>query len=75
LSREHWKLVYLQQHPDWRGDAVLVDRWDRRGKAIIPALALETSINLREDLPLNSELTLSVSDVSLPNLEAYFRIV
>ncbi len=73
LSHKHWKMVYLMQHPGWRGEGVLVERWDRRGKVIIPKLALETRVQLREDLPLNSTLELQVMDIDLPMLEAYFR--
>lgn len=75
LSQKHWKLVYLMQHPDWRGEGVLVEKWDRRGKVIIPKMDLETRIHLREDLSLNSTLKLQVMDVDLPALEAYFRPV
>ncbi len=38
---EFWKIVYLTQHPDWQGDAVLVDRMDDRVSFLIPSLAYE----------------------------------
>ena len=74
LSRRHWTLVYLAQHPDWQGEGILVEKRDRRSIVLIPELALEPRVHLREDLPLNSKLELTLMDVNLPKLEAYFRV-
>ena len=74
LCNRHWTLVYLMQHPDWTGDAILVDRRDRRSLVVIPALGLEVPIHLDADLPLNSELSLCLEGVNLPHLSAHFRI-
>jgi exoribonuclease-2 len=74
LSRQHWTLVYLLDHPDWSGEGVLVDRYGSRGTVLIPELDLEPRIALREDLPLDSTVHLVVTGVDLPELEAYFRI-
>ncbi len=74
LAEEHWTLVYLLQHPDWRGEAVLVDRWDRRGRLLIPELGLQTQMQLAEDWSLNSAVRLRVVDVDLPRLRATFRL-
>lgn len=73
LAEEHWTLVYLMQHPDWQGEAVLVDKWDRRGRLLIPELGLEYQMQLREDWSLNSTVELNVVDVDLPRLRATFR--
>ena len=73
LAREHWTLVYLLQNPDWRGEALLVERWDRRGKVLIPELGLEPTVHLRGDVSLNTSLTVAVVDVDLPTLRATFR--
>lgn len=75
LAREHWTLVYLLQHPDWRGDAVLVEHWGRRGKVLIPELGLEPAVHLSGDWPLNRVLTVQVVDVDLPTLRATFRVI
>lgn len=72
LSRRHWTLVYLQRHPEWRGQGVLVEKNGSRGYVLIPELALETSLQLREDLPLDSQLTLRLKGVNLAELEVYF---
>jgi exoribonuclease-2 len=74
LSNKHWTLVFLLQHPDWQGQGVLVDRQRGRGTILIPELDLVTYLHLREDLPLNSELSLKLVDVNLPELEAFFRV-
>jgi len=73
LSDEHWTLVYLMQHPDWCGEAILVDKWDRRGRFLIPELDLQCQMQLREDWSLNSTVQLRVVDVDLPTLRATFR--
>jgi exoribonuclease-2 len=72
LARRHWTLVYLMQNPLWRGEGVLVEKQDLRGKVIIPELALETSLHLRQDLPLNSRIPLAFQGANLPELEVYF---
>jgi exoribonuclease-2 len=73
LAREHWTLVYLMQHPQWRGEGILVERWDRRGKVLLPELGLEPTVHLRGDVGLNDRLTVQVVDVDLPTLRATFR--
>ena len=74
LSRRHWTLVYLCQDPEWSGQGVLVDVRDRTGTVLIPELAFETRIHLKENLELNSTLQLTCRGVNLPELEAYFQI-
>ena len=74
LSNKHWTLVYLLQHPDWQGQGVLVDKQRGRGTILIPELDLVTYLHLREDLPLNAEISLKLVDVNLPELESFFRV-
>jgi exoribonuclease-2 len=74
LSNKHWTLVYLLQHPDWRGQGVVVDKQRSRATVLIPELDLITYLHLREDLPLNAELLLKLIDVNLPELEGYFQV-
>ena len=40
----------------------------------MPELAMETQIHLREDLPLNTVVELTIKEVDLAGLEAYFLI-
>lgn len=75
LAREHWTLVYLMQHPDWRGEGVLVDKWDRRARVLVPELGLEPSVHLSKDRSLNDSVTIEVMDVDLPTVRAVFRVV
>lgn len=74
LARQHWTLVYLQQHPEWRGQGVLVEKFGLRGTVLIPELDLEPRVYLGEELPLNSVIPLSLRGIDLPELAAYFRV-
>lgn len=72
LSNKHWTLVYLLQHPDWRGEGVAVDKYGQRGLILVPELDLESWQYLPESLPLNSRLSLRVGEINLAALEVYF---
>jgi exoribonuclease-2 len=74
LSRLHWTLVYLQRHPGWRGEGVLVEKRLPRGTVLIPALALETRVKVSGDLEPDSVLPLRLTGVGLPEREVYFRV-
>jgi len=74
LANRHWTLVYLLQHPNWRGEGGLVDKHYTRGTVLIPALDLEPRVHLREDLPLDSTLSLVLKGVDLAELEAHFQV-
>ncbi len=71
LSRQHWLLVYFMQHAPWRGEGVVVDRFGTRAVAVVPELAWEARVHLREDVALDSTIELTVSGVDLPTLDAY----
>jgi exoribonuclease-2 len=75
LSNQHWKHIFLQQHPDWRGEAIVVDREERRVTVIIPELALETKVRARDLPALNQRIVLGVTDVDVPALVCGFRIL
>lgn len=74
LSNRHWTLVYLMQHPGWQGRGVVVDRQDSRYTLLIPELDWQTTLHLRRELPLNSELLLAVTGIHLAGQEAYFQV-
>jgi len=74
LSRLHWTLVYLQRHPGWRGEGVLVEKRLPRGMVLIPALALETRVKVTGDMEPDSVLPLRLTGVGLPEREVYFRV-
>jgi exoribonuclease II len=73
-SEKHWTLAFLARQPSWRGRAVLVDHRGANGVFIIPDLALETPVHLNKELPLGSEVILSVRSVDLPRLDARFKV-
>lgn len=73
-SRRHWTLVYLRRQPSWSGPALLVDKRGLRGRFILPQLALETDVHMRQDLPLDSQVSLTLKKIDLPELEAHFSI-
>ncbi len=74
LSNQHWTLVYLKQHAGWRGLGVLVEKRGHSGTLLLPELGLETTVHLAHDLPLDSQVTLQISRVDLPDLRANFRL-
>lgn len=74
LSNQHWKLVYLRANKDWRGEAVVVGKDEHKSTLMIPALALETRVRLRNELPLNSRVRVVPREVDLPDLSCWFRV-
>lgn len=75
LSRRHWTWVYLQRHPAWQGEAVVVEKRDKRGKILIPALQIESNFRLPKEMPLNTVLQVKSTQVRLPELQGSFRVV
>ena len=75
-SRAHWMAVYLSGNNAggntdiW--EAVILDRRGNRGTVIIPALGIETQLNLRGKEELNDRIQLSLSSVKIPEGELSF---
>ena len=79
LSEKHWTLVYLLQHPDWRGEGILVETRAQYGHAaagtvLISDLAFEARIHLNRDVALDGVIPLALNGVNLTQLEASFRM-
>jgi len=74
LSCQHWTLVYLSEHPEWRGEGILVEKDGSQGTVLIPDLGLETRLYFRQDSSLNSRVPLVLGDLNIAELKAYFRI-
>jgi exoribonuclease-2 len=74
LARKHWTLVYLQRHPGWQGDGVLVYKRGLRGTVLIPSLDLDVQVHLRKAQPLNSLVAVEVVEVNLPALDVWARV-
>ena len=74
-SRAHWLAVYLsdKKHSIW--DAVVLDRKGARGTVIIPALGIETQVNLRANGEPNENVRLSLSSVKIPEGELSFILI
>ena len=75
LSNSHWKLVWFKQNPDWRGEAVVVGLEERKAVVIIPELAYQTKLRLRDGMTLDQRLKLAVAEVDLPEQSAHFRLL
>jgi exoribonuclease-2 len=75
LSNNHWRLVYLRDHPDWRGEAVVVAREGERTSVLIPELGMETRVRIKSAPELNQSVKLKPREVDLADLTCYFRIL
>lgn len=73
LSNLHWKLIYLKEHSDWEGKAVIMALEERKAVVMIPELALETRIRRSGDMQLDQEVRLQVQEVDIPTQSVYFR--
>jgi exoribonuclease-2 len=71
-SRRHWTLVYLSRRPDVVWDGVVVDRKGPRATILIPAIAWETQLNLKEEVEPNQSLRLRCQAVRLAQSDAQF---
>jgi exoribonuclease-2 len=74
LARQHWTVVFLQQHPGWNGQGVIVEKTDLRATVLIPDLAWEFRVHLRKDLPLDSVVPVVFTGGNLPLLDAHFKM-
>jgi exoribonuclease-2 len=74
LARQHWTVVWLGQHKEWKGEGVLVDKREKRGRVIIGELGTEANVALPGELALDSVLPLRLAGTDLPALEAYFAV-
>ncbi|NCC40334.1 MAG: RNB domain-containing ribonuclease [Gammaproteobacteria bacterium] len=75
LSNQHWKHVYLRDAERWRGEAVVVEREERKTTVLVPELALETRVRVRDLPDLNDRLQVTLTEVDVPTLAAGFRVL
>ena len=73
LSNQHWKIVFLRDHPEWRGVGTVVEKDGPKATLFIGALALEVRLRLRQAPALNDPLKLSPRELDLPTLSCYFH--
>jgi len=74
LSNQHWKLVYLRDSPQWRGEGVVVEADEHKATVLVPDLALEARVRLRGQASLNSRVRLVPREVDVPDLTVFFGI-
>ena len=72
-SNLHWKLVYLQQNPQWQGKAIVVDIEERKSTIVIPELAMEAKIRTRDSFKLDDTIRVQINSVDLPEQTAFFQ--
>lgn len=73
-SKKHFLLVYLLQHPDWKGEALIVGMQQdgsNRAQIYIEELGLESQLHIRKQI--GETVRLKVLDVDLPNLDVTFK--
>lgn len=71
-SRQHWTAVYLSEHIGSRWEAVVLERKGNRATLTIPALALETQVQLSSSAVANDSVELCLSSVRIPELDIRF---
>lgn len=74
-SNLHWKLVYLQRHPDWQGEAIVATLEERKAVLLIPELAMEVKVRLHEKFALDEPVRIAVREVDLVTQDAWFRVL
>lgn len=74
-SNLHWKLIYLAEHPQWKGEAVVVARDDRAHTVLVPELAVEARVRLKQDAPLNDRLRVAARDIDIPGQSLRLRVL
>lgn len=74
LSNNHWRLVYLRDHPDWLGEAVIVAKEGERATVLIPELGMEAKVRVKGQAGLNDRVSLKPMEIDLPDLSCYFRV-
>lgn len=73
-TRLHWTLVYLLQHPDWTGTAVVVELRGKQAVCLIPAIAQETLLSPGRPVALNDELMVRAAEINLPELTVTYAV-
>ncbi len=74
-ANAHWTLVYLQRHPQWQGEGVIIEKRGKQDLILIPELALETKVYTQGDLALDTAVSLQLTQIQLPQLEAHFTLI
>lgn len=71
-SNAHWTLVFLATHPDWEGDAVVVERNGPSATVIVREFAYESRMVLDGKFGLNSMIRVRAGNVNIPEQTVTF---
>jgi exoribonuclease-2 len=71
-SRTHWTAVYLADKKESHWEGTVLDCKGSRGTVIIPALGIETLVNLQGKAELNEPVTLVCLSAKIPDGEWIF---
>lgn len=74
-SNLHWILVYLSLHPNWTGEAVVVELRGKQAYCLIPSLAQETLLTPKSSVQLNQVLQVKAGNINIPALTVTFQEV
>ncbi len=74
-SNMHWICVYLMQHPDWTGEATVVDTKNSMSVCIVNDLAIETLLNLGTGVKLNDTVRVKAEKINLTELNISFKVM
>ncbi|QBG47160.1 RNB domain-containing ribonuclease [Verrucomicrobia bacterium S94] len=74
-SNRHWTLLHMQQQPEKVYRGILVDKRDDRGTVLIPELAIDAKVRRVENIPLDQEIFVQLTQVDLPDLSFSCRCV
>ncbi|WP_428607809.1 RNB domain-containing ribonuclease [Sedimenticola sp.] len=73
LSNQHWKLIHLKRTPNWQGEGVVVEVAENKVTLLIPELAMETKLRLRQEVALDSHIRIAVREVDVADQTVWFR--
>jgi exoribonuclease-2 len=71
-SRTHWTLVYLQDKIGSPWEGVVLEKRGSLARLLIPALGLETQLNLKREVQPNETIPLTLVSLRIPEGEAVF---
>ena len=63
------------RNPDWRGEATIVALEERKAVLLIPSLAMETRIRLKDGMQLDQRVQIGIREVDLTDQSALFRLL
>ena len=73
-SNLFWKIVWLMKHHPWRGRAILLDCRENKGYFLIPELALEVWVRMKQQLSAGQHVSLCCRETDLAESMAVFVI-